>query len=502
MSDFVISNVDSAFIKVDCDKGFGKELSDFFTFTVPGHRYMPAFRKKIWDGKIKLFNYYKREIYAGLEDYVVQFARDRNYTVEGQRPYSENQQSLEASRVYTESLQPCSGGQELVPHEHQINAINHAINKNRCLLLSPTASGKSLIIYTLVRHYLERISKNKKILIIVPTISLVTQMYSDFMEYSSKGKWKARNTCHKIYGGQSNDTDKQVVISTWQSIYKLPNTYFEQFEAVFGDECHLFKSNSLTSIMTKLKTCPYRIGTTGTLDGSHTHNLVIEGLCGRVHKEVTTKDLIDQDILSPLNIDCVLLTHADQNKKLAKKMTYQEELDWIVGNEDRNKFITKLTGSLKGNTLVLFQYVEKHGAVLHELFKKEIKDKTIYFIHGGTDAEQREYVRKIMETSDNKIIIASYGVFSTGVSIKRLHNIVFASSSKSRIRVLQSIGRQLRKSEHKISAKLYDIADDLSWKSYKNHTLRHFTERLKIYESEKFNHKTIKIPLITGEVNG
>ena len=180
-------------------------------------------------------------------------------------------------------------------------------------------------------------------------------------------------------------------------------------------------------------------------------------------------------------------------------MTYQEELDWIVGNEDRNKFITKLTGSLKGNTLVLFQYVEKHGAVLHELFKKEIKDKTIYFIHGGTDAEQREYVRKIMETSDNKIIIASYGVFSTGVSIKRLHNIVFASSSKSRIRVLQSIGRQLRKSEHKISAKLYDIADDLSWKSYKNHTLRHFTERLKIYESEKFNHKTIKIPLITGD---
>jgi len=237
MSDFVISNVDSAFIKVDCDKGFGKELSDFFTFTVPGHRYMPAFRKKIWDGKIKLFNYYKREIYAGLEDYVVQFARDRNYTIEGQRPYSENQQSLEASRVYTESLQPCSGGQELVPHEHQINAINHAINKNRCLLLSPTASGKSLIIYTLVRHYLERIGKNKKILIIVPTISLVTQMYSDFMEYSSKGKWKARNTCHKIYGGQSNDTDKQVVISTWQSIYKLPNTYFEQFEAVFGDEC-------------------------------------------------------------------------------------------------------------------------------------------------------------------------------------------------------------------------------------------------------------------------
>lgn len=270
-------------------------------------------------------------------------------------------------------------------------------------------------------------------------------------------------------------------------------------EGITVSNCHLFKSNSLTSIMTKLKTCPYRIGTTGTLDGSHTHKLVIEGLFGRVHKVVTTKDLIDQDILSPLNIDCVLLNHADQNKKLVKKMTYQEELDWIVGNEDRNKFITKLTGSLKGNTLVLFQYVEKHGAVLHELFKKEIKDKTIYFIHGGTDAEQREYVRKIMETSDNKIIIASYGVFSTGVSIKRLHNIVFASSSKSRIRVLQSIGRQLRKSEHKISAKLYDIADDLSWKSYKNHTLRHFTERLKIYESEKFNHKTIKIPLITGE---
>jgi len=495
MCDLKISNIDSVFIKVDCDAGYAKELSDFFTFTVPGHKFMPAFRKKMWDGKIKLFNLYKREIYAGLYDYVVQFAKDRSYTVEEPQIQPKTRISFEQITEYVTSLNPHAAGSVLTPHKHQLEAITQAINSDRCLLLSPTASGKSLIIYALCRYYLEKINPKKKILIIVPTISLVSQMYSDFMEYSSKSKWKARDFCHKIHGGQDKESNKKIIISTWQSIYKMPNKYFEQFEAVFGDECHLFKSKSLASIMTKLKDCPYRIGTTGTLDGSFTHKLVIEGLFGRVYKVVSTKELMEKKILSSLNIDCILLNHDDTSKNLVKKMKYAEEIDWLISNTDRNEFICKLASSLKGNTLILFQFVEKHGKILHEILKKNNPNRKIYFIYGATDADMRESVRKVVEKQDNSIIIASYGTFSTGVSIRRLNNIVFSSPSKSRIRVLQSIGRQLRKSEFKDMAKLYDIADDLKWKSHTNHTLRHFNERIKIYESEKFDYKIIKIPL-------
>jgi hypothetical protein len=248
--------------------------------------------------------------------------------------------------------------------------------------------------------------------------------------------------------------------------------------------------------MTKLKTCPYRIGTTGTLDGTLTHKLVIEGLFGRSYKVTSTKELMDKNILSNLSIDCLLLKYPDEIRQQLKKITYQEEIDWLVQYQPRNEFICNLASNLKGNTLILFQFVEKHGKKLKEMFDKLNTNHKVFFIHGGTEVEDREEVRKIAEEEENAIIIASYGTFSTGVSIRRLHNIVFSSPSKSRIRVLQSIGRQLRKSEFKEKAKLYDLADDLSWKSYKNHTLKHYEERLKIYESEMFEHKKISIPII------
>ena len=312
----------------------------------------------------------------------------------------------------------------------------------------------------------------------------------------TNNKWNIDENVYVIYAGQENQTDKRIVISTWQSIYKLPESYFEQFDCIFGDECHLYKSKSLSSILSKLKTCPYRIGTTGTLDGTLTHKLVLEGLFGKVYNVTSTKQLMDKNLLSNLEINCIVLQHKEESRKKLARKKYEEEVDWIVRCEDRNNFITDLALTLKGNTLVLFQFVEKHGKVLYELLQKKNKsDRKIFFIYGKTEKDEREMIRHIMEEESNAIIVASYGTCSTGVSIRKLHNIVFSSSSKSRVRVLQSIGRQLRVSEHKNVAKLYDIADDLSWKSYKNHTLRHFQERLKIYESENFNYKKVLILL-------
>jgi superfamily II DNA or RNA helicase len=497
MTDLIIDDVDTVNIKVACERSIAKELSDFFTFKVPGHKFMPAYRNRLWDGQIKLYNIYKQEIYAGLQDYILKFAYDRNYSVTDNTRSVGESVSEDQISAFLKTLNLSVGGKSIEVHPHQLESICYSINKGRCLLLSPTGSGKSLIIYSLVRWYLNKLPKDKKILVLVPTISLVSQMYSDFVDYASKDKFDVHRNCHKVYGGQDKETPKRIVISTWQSIYKLPSEFYEQFGAVFGDECHLYKSKSLTDIMTKLKTCPYRIGTTGTLDGTLTHKLVIEGLFGKSYKVTSTKELMDKNILSNLSIDCILLKYPDEVRKELKKITYQEEIDWIVQHEPRNKFICNLASNLKGNTLILFQFVDKHGKKLKQMFDDLGTDHKVFFIHGGTEVEDREAVRKIAEEEENAIIIASYGTFSTGVSIRRLHNIVFSSPSKSRVRVLQSIGRQLRKSEFKEKAKLYDLADDLSWKSYKNHTLKHYEERLKIYESELFEHRKVSIPINT-----
>lgn len=496
MADLIIEPFDSVYIKVLADPSISKELSDFFTFTVPGHKFVPAYRNKLWDGKIKLYNYYKKEIYKGLLDYIIQFAKDRKYTYENKIPEPKIKCDLECVKTLAKDLNLSAHGESIYPHDHQLEAILYGLNMERVLLLSPTGSGKSLILYILTRYLLDYIPKDKKILLIVPTVSLVSQMHSDFKDYSSKNKWNCDKYIHNIYGGQSNETNKRIIISTWQSIYKLPTSYFDQFNVVFGDECHLYKSKSLTGILSKLKNCPFKIGTTGTLDGTLTHKLVLEGLFGKVHNVTTTKELMDKNLLSSLKINCLLLEHSEENKKKLARKKYAEEVDWLVQCEERNNFIVDLALTLKGNTLVLFQFVEKHGKILYDkLLDKAESKRKIFFISGSTEKEEREQIRKIMEQESDAIIVASYGTCSTGVSIRKLHNIVFSSSSKSRVRVLQSIGRQLRVSEQKEVAKLYDIADDLSWKSYKNHTLRHFHERVKIYESENFEYKKILIPL-------
>jgi len=497
MQSILVSKKNSVYLKVDCgDKGVAQELSDFFTFKVPGFQFMPAYRSRMWDGKIRLYNIHTQELYCGLLDYVRSFAEERNYWVGVDFKETEDQWSEQDVRDYIEGLKLVAGGNRVDPHDHQVNAICHALNKQRTLLLSPTGSGKSLIIYTLMRRRLEE--DDRKVLIVVPTTSLVAQMENDFADYSSADKtWKASKQIHKIYAGQSKSTEKRVVITTWQSIYKQPVKWFQQFGSVFGDECHLYKAKSLSTIMSRLIDCEFRVGTTGTLDGTQTHKLIIEGLFGSVHKVTTTTDLIKKKLLSDFTIDCITLKYPDEDCKLAKQFRYQEEIDYLVANQKRNDFISSLACNTKGNTLVLFQYVEKHGKHLYDLISKNsiAKGKEVFFVHGGTDVEQREEIRTLAETKDNAIIVASYGTFSTGISIRRLHNIVFASPSKSRIRVLQSIGRQLRKSEHKDKARLYDIADDLRWKSKVNFTLNHFLERMKIYATEKFDYNTVTIKL-------
>ena len=310
-------------------------------------------------------------------------------------------------------------------------------------------------------------------------------MYKDFEDYG----WNAKAHCHKVYAGTDPRSEKDVIITTWQSVYKLPKNYFERFGAIIGDEAHLFKAKSLTSIMNKLYDCKYRVGFTGTLDGTQTNRLVLEGVFGTVDKVTKTETLIKEGHLSEFEIKVLILKHDSTTFD-----SYQEEMDYLVEHEGRNKFIRNLVCDLSGNTLVLFNYVERHGMPLFDMINNKVgEDRLVFLVHGGVDTEDREKARRIAETTHDSIIVASYGTFSTGINIRNLHNVVFASPSKSKIRNLQSIGRVLRKGDHKTKAVLYDIADDISKGSKKNYTLNHLIERVKIYNEENFNYEFIDV---------
>ena len=490
-SKMLVSKKNEVYIKLkDVEPSVAAELNDFFTFEVPGFKYMPAYRNKTWDGKIRLYNIVTGEIYMGLLPYIEEYLQNNGELYELEEGLrSEREVARSVVQGFIRGLRPTLGGRRIKIRDYQIDAISHAIATNRSLLISPTASGKSLIIYCLVRYYQ---MMELKTLILVPTTSLVEQMYKDFEDYG----WSSGTYCQKIYQGHDRKVQKDVVISTWQSLHRMPRPYFRQFGAVFGDEAHLFKAKSLTGIMTKLDTCKYRFGLTGTLDGTQTHRLVLEGLFGKAKYVVTTKELIDDKTLSNLKINCIVLKYPDEDRQIVKDFEYAAELEYIVTKIERNNFLCDLVGHCVGNTLCLFQFVEKHGEPLYNIINDKYKDRKVFFVYGGVSTDTREEIREIVENETDAIIVASYGTFSTGINIRNIDNIVFASPSKSKIRVLQSLGRGLRLGDKSKSLKVFDLADDLTSAGGRlNFTLRHFQQRLNIYDEQKFDYKIDKVKL-------
>ena len=485
MVDLEIEKKNEVFLRIQAEPHIYQELSDHFTFEVPGAKFMPQYRNKHWDGKIRLFSTATGEIYVGLLDKITSFCKNYGYDYKFLdnkyfgTPFEVDEMiSMAGVKDYMTAIS------RHTPREYQIEGVYDALRHQRRLLVSPTASGKSLMIYSLVRYYKD---KGQKSLVVVPTTSLVEQMYKDFEDYG----WDAERYCHKIYAGRQKEPSSPVTITTWQSIYKLPRKYFEQFNVVIGDEAHQFKSKSLVNIMTKLHTAKYRFGFTGTLDGTQTHKWVLEGLFGPAYKVIRTKELMDKGQLAKLDITCLVLRHPPK-----KFETYEDEIQYLITHEQRNNFLKNLALDMKGNTLLLYSRVASHGEVLYNLINNnKSASRKVFFIHGGVVADEREKVREITESQNNAIIVASYGTFSTGINIRRLHNVIFASPSKSRVRNLQSIGRVLRKGKGKIKAMLYDVADDCTHQSRKNYTLNHLIERIKTYNEEQFNYEIMSIKL-------
>ena len=487
-----IEKLNHVYLRVFSDPSVEQELSDFFTYEYPGARFTPQYKARLWDGKVRMYDMYRKSLYVGLLRYVQEFAERNKYELE----YVNDVVTIaeitpEQVMDYAKWLEPMGHGKPIEIRDYQVEAVTEAIRNERILLLSPTASGKSFIIYTTMRHHLEA---GRRCIIIVPTTSLVEQLFADFEDYSSANGWKTSYHCQKLYSGFSKDFTKDVLITTWQSVYLQPKVWFQNFDVIFGDEAHQFKAKSLTTVMEKMDQVRYRVGTTGTLDNKKIHRLVLEGMFGPVHRVTTTKELMDTNRLATLNITCILLKYDEPTRLSRNKNLYQDEMSFIVSNEKRNNFIRNLALNCKGNTLVLFQYVEKHGKVLHDLIQEKAHDgRKIFFVFGGTATIDREAIRHITESESDAIIIASYGTFSTGINIPSLENVIFASPTKSKIRNLQSIGRGLRLKNGKTECNLYDLADDLHWKSWKNHTLNHFAERIKTYAEEKFTYKLVEV---------
>ena len=480
MDNITINFFDNSNCKLNCDYGILHELSDVFSYFIPSAKYHPKFKAKKWDGKIRLVDLRRKTIPYGLIHRLKNYCKYKGYQFNCDFSLELNDFSEEEALNFINELQ-----MPFDIRDYQLEAFIYAVQKQRSILVSPTGSGKSAIIYLLMRLFYQL---DRKVLMIVPTVNLVTQMKQDFEDYSGNIE---SMPVQEVYAGKTKELSSPIMISTWQSLQNLDKNWFSQFDTVVVDETHLATGNTLQKILNNCINADFRVGLTGTLTGEKIHEMLLIGAIGEPKKIITTSELIESEMLSDLKVKCLILNHIDS----PSKMNYQEEISYLITHKKRNDFIINLAKKLEGNTLVLFNYVENHGIKLFEQMEKEVFDKNLFFMSGETKAELRENIRQhVRNNHSDNIIFASSGVFSTGVNIPALHNVIFSSPTKSKIRVLQSVGRILRKHDSKETATVYDIADKI-YKNKKNYVFSHFEERYKYYIEEDFNVKYYEIKI-------
>lgn len=493
----VLSYKNYAKLRIDStDGGILHELQEHFSFYATGYKYMPQYKSGMWDGKIRLFDMRTQTLPAGLLHAVKEFAanRSRNYNLvlENNNYFgtvgSIDNVSFDDFHEFIQGLNLTAGGKRIQPREYQIKSAYEAITNYRKLILSPTGTGKSLIMYMIMRWVLH-CQDGERFVIIVPTTTLTHQLISDFEDYSSIDEdFVVEDMCYPIFSGQDKKAPHQVIVSTWQSLAKFDRTWLMEVGGVIGDEAHTCSAKICQGILDKMTNAQYRIGTTGTLDGTKVHEMVLEGIFGPTYTATTTKEQIDEGNLAKLQIKVMKLQYPEDERRLAK-FKYQDEVQFIAKHEKRNRFVAKLALSTEGNTLVMFRFKE-HGQMLYDMIKEKAgQNRKVFLVHGEIDGAYRNEIRGVVEGEQNAIIVASIGTFSTGINIKNLHNLVFATPHKGRIKVLQSLGRALRKSTDGRETIMYDICDDLHWKKRKNFALIHSIERIKQYSAEKLDYK-------------
>jgi superfamily II DNA or RNA helicase len=496
MSDVHLSYVNEVYCRVESDMGITMELSDTLTWKAENYRFHPKYKCGMWDGNISLVNKGTRLVYIGLLDRIRQFCEERDYSFS----YDEKLNPIAISdETLNRFIEWVDLPKELEVREYQFETIKQCIQNKRLTVLSATGSGKSLSIYLTGLWYIE--NHKQKVLVIVPTISLVSQLQSDLRDYGFGGKIET-----SINGlSKSDNIDTDFCITTWQSLSNgktsMHKSWYNQFGVIIGDEAHQAKSTMLVKILSSMTNTPHRFGFTGTLSDDELNVATIEGLFGKQFNAISAKEMIQLSFSTPIKIKCLVLKYPEEVCKefhkgvydpksgKIKKKSYQDEVNFLLKYEARNKFIKNLVKSLDGNKIVFFRF-EEHGKELYAMMEKG--SDNIFYIDGKISVDIREQIRHAIEEEENCTLLGSLGTVSTGSNFKKLKHMVAAHPSKSKIKVLQSIGRMLRLHPSKSEVYLYDIVDDLSYKSKRNYLLDHFLERVKIYTKEGFPFKVYK----------
>jgi superfamily II DNA or RNA helicase len=466
-----LQDLDHTFVKVITSPDIEREIEQNYTFFVPGHRFMPLFKAKRWDGKARLYNRTHKTIYRGLAHRIKEYCDSIGYGFEYQFPREE----FDKNHVF--NIKP-----QFEVRDYQMASVIAAIEETRLTLESPTASGKSLIIWLLIDYFMIR--TQGKFLVVVPTLDLVSQMKEDFISYSTMN---IEDDIYELHGNQRERLGQQrIVVSTWQSIQRKGRPFYEQFCVMFGDEAHEWKADATKRIAVNSGCIKYKFGTTGSTDIRPLFKLTTEGLFGKHYVTATTQELIERNYLAAMKpVKMIELFHP----QITEKMDFDTERKYLIGCKSRNNFIVSLAESLKGIVLVLF-WNQEHGEELFDAIKSDSK----FLFYGKVKKEVRKEQRNEIKDLENACIVASTGVFSRGINITHIAHIILASPTKDRIKLIQMIGRGLRPDDRKEFLTLYDIFDRFNSRS-QNVTYKHMKERIKVYEERGFKYKNVKLTL-------
>ncbi|EPH6832484.1 DEAD/DEAH box helicase family protein [Shigella sonnei] len=504
MTDIKVHFYDFSHVRIECDESTFYELRDFFSFEADGYKFNPKYRYGQWDGRIRLLDY-NRLLPYGLVGQIKKFCSNMSYSVWIDPKIFETEDlTREDFDAWLSKQEIYSGNAKIEPHWYQKDAVYEGLVNRRRILNLPTSAGKSLIQALLARYYLE--NYEGKILIIVPTTALTTQMANDFVDY----RLFSHSMIKKIGGGADKadraKNDAPIIVGTWQTVVKQPKEWFSQFGMMMNDECHLATGKSISSIIAGLNNCMFKFGLSGSLRDGKANVMQYVGMFGEIFRPVSTSKLMEDGQVTELKINSIFLRYPDEFATKLKGKTYQEEVKIITGLKRRTKWIAQLSVKLAKkdeNAFVMFKHVT-HGKEIFEAIK-ELGYEKVYYVSGEVDTETRNALKVMAENGKGIIIVASYGVFSTGISVKNLHHVIFAHGVKSKIIVLQTVGRVLRKHGSKAVATVWDLIDDAGVKpkslntkkkyTHLNYLLKHGIDRIQRYADEKFNYvmKTINL---------
>ena len=489
---------DKRFITIkECTQDEYNQLKIAYTKKAEGYRFNPLYKKKLWDGNI---TYIKgANIPSGTWSYLMDVAKQCHWklTIDGLNGLFDNTITLES---FTEWVNTFFDGLPFHPRDYQIESAYNILRFKKCLSELATSAGKTLICFMVIAYLMDRKIIKGKVLMIVPTVQLVLQSSGDFEEYNTD---KLPLNIQQIYAGFKEKADSNIMVGTFQSLTKMEDAWFKQFDCVIVDECHRTSAKSIKDILERCWHCAYRFGVSGTMPKQNTADfLTLLTYLGPLVTEVKAKSLQDEGYISNCNIVQMRIDYVSEKKKeefadayallmRTKKGSdaFNLEKNFIIENEKRFSFITDILRKTTKNTLVLFHRII-YGKKLFAFLRANLSNKRIYYIDGSIDKDIREEITDRMDKYDDVILVASFATMSTGVSVNKIFNVIFTESFKSPFVIIQSIGRSLRlkdkENKEKNKATIIDIVDDFRYKKYVNYLYRHGLERLRMYKEQQY----------------